>query len=859
MELSMHLRKLSVNIISLAFISAVLTLGGLGAFSAARVLAADPNQGDVSRIQQKTWYLAEGYTGGTFETWVLVQNPGETQANVTMDFQLPAGQTAAPFSFVLEGGTRMNVKLDDLPGLANTEVSTKVSADVGIYVQRSMYFDYESKRGGSSCFAAAIPDSEWYLAEGYTGGNFEEWILVQNPGPDSANVTMTFQVPAGNQAEPYVFELPGHTRHTVKVDDLPGLAATDVSTKVSATRPVVVERAMYYDYNGKDGGDCSLGVTGTDTEFFIPEGYTGGEFDTYILIQNPGTEAATVDFAFQLDGGQNAPGITHVVEAGTRFSVKLDDQQGLSAAEVSTVITSDKPIVAERATYFAYNGVDDGSSSPASDSVSDLWQLPEGCTRDGFDTYVLVQNPGDSRVHVSLEFQLPPGMECEPFEFSVPAMGREGICLNQIDGLPRTDVSTTVRASAPVVVESSMYYGLEGKQGGHGCLGLIPNTLLPNGVMLDEASEALITTAAGNQVIFSSSNELIDSIEAGDVVCAMPCAGAPSGFLRKVVEVQSAGEAVMLVTEQAALQEFIRYGYFYGNNYTPEVAPAAGFDITVPFDLSLGSYGNMKGSVSVGVHLDISIHIKWKWKIIPWGFTFRIAAGIDEGADFTLTAGDDFSLNKEFKLKTYNLSPIDAGPLVFFPRVSVYAGFNGNLAKGTVLSCSESLTATAGFGYDGWYTIADFDADASADASLPRAVMDAKPYLREAIECLLYDVVGPYIDVMEYIRLHSNPDENPWWAVFGGVQADGGVDIDLLIWTLKWSGKIYGKEWLIAHAPYRPVLDSLSPGSGTIGTEVTLSGSHFGSDQGDSYVSFGGVKATEYTSWADGQVVCKVP
>ncbi|MDY6793935.1 MAG: carboxypeptidase regulatory-like domain-containing protein, partial [Actinomycetota bacterium] len=41
-----------------------------------------------------TWYLAEGYTGGEFDTWVLVQNPGSEDASVTLDFQLKAGDAA---------------------------------------------------------------------------------------------------------------------------------------------------------------------------------------------------------------------------------------------------------------------------------------------------------------------------------------------------------------------------------------------------------------------------------------------------------------------------------------------------------------------------------------------------------------------------------------------------------------------------------------------------------------------------------------------------------------------------------------------------------------------------------------------
>jgi hypothetical protein len=191
----------AVPVIAIAVTCVVLTATGMIFPPVTR--AADLNQGDVGRILQKTWYLAEGYTGGSFETWVAVQNPGDQEAAVTMDFQLPAGRPApAPYLFKLPAQTRKSIRLDEIPGLENTEVSTRVSADVNIYAQRSMYFDFNGKKGGSSTMAAAIPDFVWYLAEGYTGGSFETYACIQNPGPDACKVTMSFNLPAGGQADP---------------------------------------------------------------------------------------------------------------------------------------------------------------------------------------------------------------------------------------------------------------------------------------------------------------------------------------------------------------------------------------------------------------------------------------------------------------------------------------------------------------------------------------------------------------------------------------------------------------------------------------------------------------------------------
>ena len=62
------------------------------------------------------------------------------------------------------------------------------------------------------------------------------------------------------------------------------------------------------------------------------------------------------------------------------------------------------------------------------------------------------------------------------------------------------------------------------------------------------------------------------------------------------------------------------------------------------------------------------------------------------------------------------------------------------------------------------------------------------------------------------------------------------------------------------HGTLPPRLDGISPAEGTVGDQVTLSGGNFGSDRGSSQVTFHqGVAATEYSSWADDKIICKVP
>ena len=56
-----------------------------------------------------------------------------------------------------------------------------------------------------------------------------------------------------------------------------------------------------------------------------------------------------------------------------------------------------------------------------------------------------------------------------------------------------------------------------------------------------------------------------------------------------------------------------------------------------------------------------------------------------------------------------------------------------------------------------------------------------------------------------------------------------------------------------------PSILSLSPSAGTVGSSIVITGTSFGTSQGDSTVSFNGVAATQTANWSDSQVVTTVP
>lgn len=56
-----------------------------------------------------------------------------------------------------------------------------------------------------------------------------------------------------------------------------------------------------------------------------------------------------------------------------------------------------------------------------------------------------------------------------------------------------------------------------------------------------------------------------------------------------------------------------------------------------------------------------------------------------------------------------------------------------------------------------------------------------------------------------------------------------------------------------------PVIASVSPAAGPVGTQVTITGTDFGDSQRNSTVIFAGTRATAISSWSDTQILCTVP
>jgi hypothetical protein len=492
------------------------------------------------------WYLPEGYTGGNFDTYILVQNPNDCEAKVKVTFLTDTGVTE-PAEYEVAATSRFTIKVDDIPGLEDANVSTIVEQveGAGIVVERAMYFNYENgKAGGSNSIGANQTSPMWFLAEGYTGEQFDTYILVMNPNEQKVKFKAKFITPpvagAGGQTQPnYIvkeYEVDPMRRFTIHVDEIPGLEDTEVSTEIM-TMPsgtggecapgVVAERAMYFSYFGINGGHASIGAPAPSNIWYLPEGRTAGEYDTYITVMNPNPTRTHVKATFMVPvngagGGREirpynpepepkptpeptpepdpVPNKTivkdYVLEPLERFTISLDKVEGLEAIDVATMVESwaepaeggraakneGNPVVVERSMYFARGNNGDGHNTIGATLKREYWLLAEGYTAEKFDTWVLLMNPNEAAVKVRITYMKPEG---EPIvkDYEVLGMSRMTIPVDEIPGLEATEVSAKIQAMGwvsgrnasceyGIVAERAMYFEYNGIVGGHCSLGV---------------------------------------------------------------------------------------------------------------------------------------------------------------------------------------------------------------------------------------------------------------------------------------------------------------------------------------------------------------------------------------------------
>jgi len=312
----------------------------------------------------RTRFLFGEGSQGFFQTFLLIENANSTAANVSVQFLPEGAGLVVTKNYTVGPNTRTTVAVAGIPEMANTSFSMVVDSDIPIAAERAMYFGDPVFNGGTDSPGVGLAATQWYFAEGSTGGFFDTFLLLGNAGTRTANVTMTYQLITGGtvvvnrQVGPF-------SRLTVNAAaENPALAATSFGVSISSSEPITAERSMYWDrsLNGTwYEAHNTFGANAPGTKWGLAEGRVGTtkNFHTYILIGNPGSLDSQVQVTFlRADGGTVVKNYT--VPANSRFNVDvngmvpelIDEEFGATIK-----VLSGSPVIVERSLYNSSGGV----------------------------------------------------------------------------------------------------------------------------------------------------------------------------------------------------------------------------------------------------------------------------------------------------------------------------------------------------------------------------------------------------------------------------------------------------------------------------------------------------------------------
>ncbi len=363
-------------------------------------LATFLERGHPTAVASATRLFAEGAAGSFFDTTVSLFNPGPDPALVVMRFLGSVPGTSVSKTLTLPSQQRTDLASCCLSAASPGEFGIIIESTHPVVAERRMSWDRVIGFGSHASTAVAAPATTWYFAEGATIAGFQTFLLLQNPGSDEAGVSIDYLLPDGTTVR-RTHSVAPFSRYTVWANQEGApLDAAEFAATVTASQPIVAERAMYRPSGGQafGAGSNAIGVTTPTTAWSFAEGATGDFFDTFILVANTADTPGTVTAEFRAAGGDGLP-ITitraYSVAARSRLTIWIDQEDPqLASTAVSTVITADVPVVAERSMWWP------GTAETWAESHTEFGAIESGVRWavadaelnpvNGTDTFVLV-------------------------------------------------------------------------------------------------------------------------------------------------------------------------------------------------------------------------------------------------------------------------------------------------------------------------------------------------------------------------------------------------------------------------------------------------------------------------------------
>ncbi len=493
-------------------------LGSYNAYALATMLVSMTHQAHtVPPMPTSTsWYFAEGSVGGGFQEYLTLQNPSALQGasvNVTYLFEKQAAITINHF-VPQSARVTVNVNLD--LHVAPTAQQLVIAAIVnvahsgpGIVAERPMYFTYKGVQSGTDVVGATTPSTSFYFPYADTrqqNHSYASFLTMLNPSStQSATATVTYYTGScdnTNQPPCPTQQITIAPLHRATTSPTSLNLNQQLAIQVQSNLPIVVERPMYFKDTIATAGGLTTGATsviGTSTptsDWLFAEGYTGSNFQEYLILANFSAHVSNATITLEYDNGHTQTLIVNVPAFGQTFfdvnhaylvpSGICDTTPCQPTPNVAAEVSTSLPIIVERLLYFhygaaRYSGATEAIGEPGPVTHT-IYAFAEGYTANTFQEYLTLQNPtaNDETIAITL-FADTYVMEEQVI---VQAHSRRTLNINPLIvpiaqaytniGSNSYAVSLIVQAEGDgtqIVAERPLYFNNRGAQGGTDVIG----------------------------------------------------------------------------------------------------------------------------------------------------------------------------------------------------------------------------------------------------------------------------------------------------------------------------------------------------------------------------------------------------
>jgi P pilus assembly chaperone PapD len=387
--------------------------------------------------------------------------------------EVPVGGTIT--RFVVDGVARQQrfavparstLEVDALAGVKSGFVSALVESQGAALVVEQLTVH---RAGNAVSLCASTPSGTWFLADGFTGADSIDQIVVTNPSLDSAILDVSF-VTAIGERNPQSLKGVVVPPESVRVFDLAGLDARNEVIAAVAVRAtvgrVVVGRSQHYLGRGRLGYTMSLAASATSTRWFFADGEKSASVNEEFVIYNPSATDQQLTFILADDQGVaidpvtvTAPGrrVTKFAPSGLsalpdgRYSAIISATSSVDqSASAGAGASAGESVVIERVTTRQVEKSTASAVLLGAPSASRAWVATSGVAIGVADA-LRVFNPGSLPATFRVSYLGPAGdVSITGYEEVLLAPGASASVLL---GAETASTAVSVTSNEPIVVQ----------------------------------------------------------------------------------------------------------------------------------------------------------------------------------------------------------------------------------------------------------------------------------------------------------------------------------------------------------------------------------------------------------------------